>query len=44
MEHDNMKIEPMFAWYDFWVGLRYDKNNNIIYLFTLPMFGIKISL
>ena len=27
-----MKIKPMFAWYDFWIGLFYDKNKKIALL------------
>ncbi|MDF2615402.1 MAG: hypothetical protein K0Q47_57 [Sedimentibacter sp.] len=38
-----MKIKPMFAWYDFWIGLFYDKNKKILYVFPIPMFGIKIE-
>lgn len=38
-----MKIIPIFAWYDFWIGLFYDKNKKTLYLFPIPMFGIKIQ-
>lgn len=38
-----MKIRPIFAWYDFWVGIFYDKNKRIVYIFPLPMFSIKIQ-
>ena len=37
-----MKIKPMFAWYDFWIGLFYDTKKKILYLFPIPMFGLKI--
>lgn len=39
----NFKIEFIFAWYDFWVGLFYDKNKKILYFFPIPTCGLKIS-
>lgn len=38
------KIELMFAWYDIWVGVFIDKRKRIVYVFPLPMIGIKITL
>ena len=38
-----MKFKPIFAWYDFWIGLFYDKNKNKLYVFPIPMFGIVIE-
>ncbi len=35
-------IKPMFAWYDFWIGLFFDTKKSITYIFPLPMFGFKI--
>ena len=40
----NMKINLIFAWYDFWVGVFYDQNKRFIYIFPVPMFGIIIKL
>jgi len=39
-----MKIKPIFAWYDFWIGVFYDRQKKNIYIFLLPMFGFKITL
>jgi len=38
-----MKVRPIFAWYDFWVGLFYDKTKRCLYVFPIPMFGLKIN-
>jgi hypothetical protein len=38
-----MKIKFIFAWYDFWVGLFYDKNKRYLYIFPIPMFGIVVK-
>lgn len=43
MKSKKMKIKPMFAWYDFWVGWFYDKVKRSLYIFPIPMFGIKIE-
>ena len=39
-----MTVRPMFAWYDFWVGVFWDRRNRRIYVFPLPMVGVCIQL
>jgi hypothetical protein len=38
-----MKIRPMFAWYDLWVGAFWDTRKRALYLFPVPMFGIRVE-
>ena len=37
------KIKPIFAWYDCWIGFYYDRAAKVLYLFAVPMLGLKIS-
>lgn len=37
-----MKISPVFAWYDLWMGIYWDRKSRALYLLPLPMIGIKI--
>lgn len=34
-----MKIRPLFAWYDLWVGLFWDQKKRRLYVFPVPCFG-----
>jgi len=39
------KVLPLFRWYDFYIGVFIDRQArfNIVYIFPLPMFGIKVQ-
>jgi hypothetical protein len=39
-----MKIKFIFKWYDFWIGIFYDKQKNWISNFSIPMFGLIIKI
>jgi hypothetical protein len=39
-----MRVTPMFAWYDLWVGVFVDKPKRRIYVFPLPCLGVRIDL
>jgi hypothetical protein len=39
-----VKIQFIFAWFDFWIGIFYDQKKKWIYLFLFPMCGIIIKL
>lgn len=38
-----MSINPIFAWYDLWIGAFWDQNKRRLYIFPVPMLGIVIQ-
>ena len=37
------RVRPMFAWYDCWVGAFYDRQKSTLYIFPVPMLGLRIQ-
>jgi len=33
-------VYPTIKWFDFWVGVYYDKKKNIVYIFPVPTLGV----
>lgn len=38
-----MKIRPIFAWYDLWVGAFWDRNRRRLYILPIPCVGVVIE-
>jgi hypothetical protein len=38
------RIEPIFAWYDLWVGFFWDSKKRKLYFFPVPCIGLVIQL
>jgi hypothetical protein len=38
-----MRVSPVFAWYDMWVGVFVDLAKRRIYIFPIPCVGIIVN-
>jgi hypothetical protein len=38
-----MRIKPIFAWYDLWVGAFYDRAKRRLYIFPVPCIGFYVE-
>lgn len=38
-----MKITPIFAWYDLWIGAYWDRQTKRLFIFPIPCFGLVIA-
>ena len=43
-EKKKLEYKLIFAWYDFWIGLYYDRKQKAIYISLLPMVILKLSI
>lgn len=39
-----MKIRPLFAWYDLWVGCYWDRANRRLFVLPVPMLGFVVEV
>lgn len=37
------RLSFLFAWYDFWVGVYWDRRKRCLYIFPIPCFGVVID-
>lgn len=38
-----MRIRPLFAWYDIWIGVFWDRKTRKLYILPLPCIGIVVT-
>lgn len=39
-----MKIRPIFAWYDLWIGVFIDRSKRRVYVLPIPCVGFVVEL
>jgi len=39
-----MRIKPIFAWYDLWVGIFWDRHKHHLYILPIPCIGVRLEL
>lgn len=40
---NHIRVKVIFRWYDIWIGSYIDIPNRSIYVFLIPMIGIKVT-
>lgn len=43
LKYLHINVRFLFAWYDMWMGVFWDRKNKWLYIFPIPMFGIVIE-
>lgn len=38
-----MRVRPLFAWYDLWVGVFWDRQRRKLYVLPLPCVGVVVE-
>ena len=38
-----MRVRPIFAWYDIWVGVFVDRKKRRVYVFPAPVLGLVVD-
>jgi hypothetical protein len=38
-----MRVRPLFAWYDVWIGLFYDREKRRLFILPVPCLGIVVE-
>ena len=38
-----MRVRPIFAWYDLWVGFFWDREKRRLYFFPVPCIGLVVE-
>lgn len=38
-----LRVRPIFAWFDLWIGVFVDRPRHRVYIFPIPCFGIVIE-